>query len=201
MAFLIIIALPSFSDAKFDFYTHAKHIQNSPAKNSYMFTHIIQAPKTSPKELFDFFEHLDQNYLKLSPSHQSFDIQNVSKLEKNAIIDNTESAGGQHITHRYRVVDFIPNEYIKMVSEKSLVRGKAGFIPYKMRVKTIVEFEIVSENKHDSLVLSKLIITFPSKSKMVFANLGGTKKIWQAHFNEEMSNGNKLFRTKANANY
>jgi hypothetical protein len=150
------------------------------------------ANQVTPHTIYQFLKHIDRVYLQLSPAHQSFTLMNTTTICEGAIIENTEKAGFQQVCHRYTVETDTP-QHIVLVSPRSMV-SIGGIM--RMPVHVTVAFFIDNDATHVRL-RCELTLSFYKKIHEVAARLIGTYRIWNAHVQEEMENGRRIFMTAA----
>jgi hypothetical protein len=142
----------------------------------------------TPAKIFYFFQHLDKYYLNISKGHRKFKLLNADSLRQGVFIENEETAGGQYVKHRYRVVEFVKDRHIRLVSDPSMVTLWRGLLT--VPVTTTVEFEIDT-----NMISSKLTLKFRSRVAHSVADRMGTREIWGTHVKEEMENAAKIIRS------
>jgi len=95
---------------------------------------------------FKTYMKIREFYLDLSPGHRKYKIIGKNLLD-DMVIDIWETAGFQFVKHKYRVVELIPNECMKLVSEQSQVKVMGVF---KGTSRSEVEFRFSSTGMNNS---------------------------------------------------
>jgi len=122
-------------------------------------------------------------YLLLSPAHKKYEISGTD-LMKDVVIDVWESAGFQFVKHKYRVVEMVTNERMRLVSEKSKVKI---FGLFKGESRSEVEFSFRPIPDGTSKLGVTIQIVFPNWLRHLMARLFFIEAIWQSHAHEEMN--------------
>lgn len=146
----------------------------------------MQLENESADKIFYFFKHLDRYYLDISQAHKKFKV--LDGLKQGALIEVEETAGGQYVRHKYRVVKVVENRFIRLVSDPSIVEIWGGFL--KVPVKTTVEFEI-----KPNTICSRLTLEFRSGLLHSIAKWMGVREIWGGHIKEEMEGAAEVIRS------
>ena len=131
-------------------------------------------------------------YLQLSPAHQKYEMPDQS-LNAETIIDVWEEAGFQLVKHKYRVVDLVPGQRMRLVSEKSQVRVLWLF---RGQSRSEVEFRFTPEGESACTLGLTICIVFPNKLRHLLARLFFTQAIWQRHAEQEMGALARLMEAK-----
>lgn len=69
--------------------------------------------KTTPEKIFEFFEHMDENYLDWHPDHKKFRWETSRGLREGVIFYFEERIGGKLMKKTVRISRIIPNAYIE----------------------------------------------------------------------------------------
>lgn len=135
-----------------------------------------------------FFLHLDEYYLQLSPGNRKFSVRGGGPLSKGSLIDDEEEAGGQYATHLYTVLS-ATDSGLTMLSNPSIVRSG----DLTMAVPTRVRFDWKpAEGGGTILVGSRVELCFDSVLDRFVASRLGTEAIWQDHVVGEMQTAARL---------
>lgn len=121
-------------------------------------------------------------YLQLSPAHQKYEMLGTS-LNPETVIDVWEEAGFQQVKHKYRVVELVHGQSMKLVSEKSQVRVLWLF---RGQSRSEVEFRFIPTGEATCRLGLTICIVFPNKFRHLLARLFFTQAIWQRHAQQEM---------------
>jgi hypothetical protein len=121
-------------------------------------------------------------YLQLSPAHRKYEMQGT-KLNSETIIEVWEEAGFQLVKHKYRVVELVPGQRMKLVSEQSQVRVLWLF---RGQSRSEVEFRFMPAGETTCALGLTICIVFPNKLRHWLARLFFTQAIWQRHAQQEM---------------
>ncbi|RAP26155.1 hypothetical protein DID74_02425 [Candidatus Marinamargulisbacteria bacterium SCGC AG-333-B06] len=140
------------------------------------------------------FTHMDHYYLDFHTDHISFELLNETQLKEGVYIRNKEKSGVQYVVHHYRVdtffIDPIKQElYVSLVSNESKVTTLGIF---KMTVKSVVNFSLISLGDDTFKLKSSIILTFKNKKDLWLARFVKTRRIWQKHLAEELEAGSKI---------
>jgi hypothetical protein len=159
-----------------------------------MMEHEIITDQGSFDDSVLLFTHMDRYYLDFHTDHISFELLNEAYLKEGTYICNKEKSGWQSVVHNYRVdtffIDPIKQElYVSLVSNESKVTTLGVF---KMTVKTVVNFSLISLNDDTFKIKSSIIITFKDKKDLWLARLVKTRRVWQKHLEEELEAGSKM---------
>jgi hypothetical protein len=131
---------------------------------------------------FQAYMNVREYYLNLSPAHKRYEMSGTNLLE-DVVINVWETAGFQFVKHAYRVTELVPNERMRLVSERSQVRVLGLF---KGVTRSEVEFRFLpAEDDRTSLGLT-IRIVFPNWFRHLLARLFFTETIWRSHARGEM---------------
>ena len=159
-----------------------------------MMEHEIITDQGSFDDSVLLFTHMDRYYLDFHTDHISFELLNEAYLKEGTYIRNKEKSGGQYVVHNYRVdtffIDPIKQElYVSLVSNESKVITLGVF---KMTVKTVVNFSLISLDDDTFKLKSSIILTFKDKKDLWLARFVKTRRIWQNHLEEELEAASKM---------
>lgn len=132
---------------------------------------------------FSTYMHVREFYLQLSPAHKKYEMPGPS-LTPETVIDVWEEAGFQLVKHRYRVVDLVPGERMRLVSEASEVRVLGLF---RGQSRSEVEFRFGADGPDACKLGLSICIVFPNALRHWLARVFFTQAIWQRHAREEMT--------------
>jgi len=105
-------------------------------------------------------------------------------LGPETVIDVWEEAGFQLVKHKYRVVELVPDQRMRLVSERSQVKVLGLF---GGQSRSEVEFRFTPSGGSTCLLGLTICIVFPNKLRHLLARLFFTEAIWQRHAEQEMS--------------
>jgi hypothetical protein len=132
---------------------------------------------------FKTYMKVREFYLELSPGHKKYELHGTD-LHRDVTIDVWESAGFQFVKHVYRIVELIPGERMRLVSEHSQVRVLGLF---RGQSRSEVEFRFAPNGDAETRLGLTIRIVFPNRLRHLLARLFATEAIWQAHATEEMT--------------
>lgn len=144
---------------------------------------------------FSSYMQVREYYRQLSPGHQKYEMSGTD-LTKDVVIDIWETAGFQFVQHQYRVTEMVPNERMKLVSEKSKVKIM-GIFKGESRSEVEFRFQPTSEGKTNLSLTIQII--FPNWLRHFMARLFFTEAIWRSHALEEMSTLARIIEERFNA--
>jgi hypothetical protein len=143
-----------------------------------------RATAACPKEFsYNTYAQIREYYLELSTAHKKYEVCDSSPGEE-AVFNVWETAGFQFVKHRYRIVDVIPLERMRLVSENSEV---AIFGIFRSRTRSEVEFCFSDAPGNTTTLGLTIRIVFTSPIRQLLARVFFTEYIWQAHAREEMA--------------
>jgi hypothetical protein len=77
---------------------------------------------TTPDRIFEFFEHMDENYLRWHPDHLLFRWEKGRGLSEGVEFYFEERIGGQLLKKRVRFTHIEPNRHIEFAVTNPLIR-------------------------------------------------------------------------------
>ena len=132
---------------------------------------------------FQTYMKVREFYLQLSPGHKKYEM-NGTGLTPETIIDIWEEAGFQLVKHKYRVVELVPRQRMRLLSESSQVRVLGLF---RGQSRSEVEFRFTPRGDSECALGLTICIVFPNKLRHLLARLFFTQAIWQRHAEQEMN--------------
>jgi hypothetical protein len=78
--------------------------------------------RTTPDRIFDFFEHMDENYLRWHPDHLLFRWEQGRGLREGVEFYFEERIGGQLLKKKVRFTRIEPNRHIEFAVTNRLIR-------------------------------------------------------------------------------
>jgi len=132
---------------------------------------------------FQTYLKIREFYLLLSPGHKKYEM-NGTGLTSETIIDIWEEAGFQLVKHKYRVVELVPRQRMRLLSESSQVQVLGLF---RGRSRSEVEFRFTVTGESECALGLTICIVFPNKLRHLLARLFFTRAIWQRHAEQEMN--------------
>ena len=139
--------------------------------------------KCPVESAFGTYMKVREFYLKLSPGHKKYEMQGHA-LTPDTIIEVWEEAGFQLVKHKYRVIELVPRERMRLVSEASQVRVLGLF---HGQSRSEVEFRFRSIGTSECSLGLSICIVFPNRLRHLLARLFFTEAIWQRHAEQEMA--------------
>lgn len=136
-----------------------------------------------PDFAFQSYMQVREYYLQLSPGHKKYEMTGTDLL-KDVVIDVWETAGFQFVRHQYQVTALVPNEQMKLVSEKSQVKVLGLF---KGESRSEVEFRFRPAADGKTKLGLTIQIVFPNWFRHFMARLVFTEAIWRSHARAEMN--------------
>ena len=136
-----------------------------------------------PREFaFHTYMKIREYYLQLNPDHKKYELSGTD-LVRDVLIDVEEEAGFQFVRHQYRIAEFIPNELMTLISEKSRVKV---FGLFKSQSRSEVEFRFSSSSENETVLRLTIRIIFTNQLRHFLARLFFTETIWRHHARKEM---------------
>jgi hypothetical protein len=132
---------------------------------------------------FQTYTGVREFYLQLSPAHKKYEMHG-KKLTEDVVIHVWEEAGFQLVKHEYRVVELVPRERMRLVSENSRVRVLWLFTGYS---RSEVEFRFSALSRTETALGLCISIVFRNKLRHLLARLFFTEPIWQSHARQELA--------------
>ncbi|MEW5888694.1 MAG: hypothetical protein AB1768_06525 [Pseudomonadota bacterium] len=131
---------------------------------------------------FQTYMGVREFYLELNPGHKKY-VMHGTSLTPETIIEVWEEAGFQLVKHQYRVVELVPRERMKLVSEAGQVRVLGLF---RGKTRSEVEFRFNPMGESQCSLGLTICIVFPNKLRHLLARLFFTEEIWRRHARQEM---------------
>jgi len=132
---------------------------------------------------FETYMKVRDFYLQLNPGHKKYEMSGTD-LMKDVVIDIWETAGFQFVKHQYRVAELVPNELMRLVSEKSQIKIW-GLFNAESRSEVKFLFHFTSDGQ-TNLGLTIQIVS-PNWFRHLLARLFFTEPIWRSHARAEMN--------------
>ncbi|MBN2040447.1 MAG: hypothetical protein JW864_10415 [Spirochaetes bacterium] len=148
--------------------------------------HSIESPKNI-NYTFNFIRNnLSEVYTDIAKGHKYFRIRNGGELKVGSVIDCSEEAGNQSVTHEYHVTDLVKNKKIGYYSEGSKVSVELPWETIQSKSNTYVYYDF-TDTGNDTTVLKLTIgIQFTNSfDKFLSVSTGGIIP-WEKHCIEEM---------------
>ena len=141
---------------------------------------------------FQTYMKVREFYLQLSPAHKKYEM-NGTGLTPETVIDIWEEAGFQLVKHKYRVVELVPGQRMRLLSESSQVRVLGLF---RGQSRSEVEFRFTPTGESECALGLTICIVFPNKLRHLLARLFFTQAIWQRHAEQEMNALSRLTESR-----
>lgn len=141
---------------------------------------------------FQAYMKVREYYLQLSDGHRRYEMSGTH-LTRDTVIEIWETAGFQYVKHRYRVVELIPNQRMRLLSEHSEVRVLGLF---KGESRSEVEFRFDDHVPAGTAMGLTIRIVFANRLRHLLARLFFTETIWAAHARQEMEALARIMETR-----
>jgi len=165
------------------------------AKNSIVVGAVVKT-NCIQEQAFEEYLNVKDYYLELSKAHKKYEI-NGDELLKDAVIEIWEKSGFQLVKHKYKIIELVPNERMKLISEKSDTTVLGVF---KSHSRSETEFTFSPLSDISTELCLSINIIFPNKFRHLLARVFFTKLIWQAHANDEMKELAKIIEKRVAIN-
>lgn len=158
--------------------------RQQPRAYHYSFSVVIDRPVT---EVFNFItDSLSYYYSDLAKGHERFEVVGGGSMRQGSIIVCSERAEMEHVTHRYEVLEFEPNERLHYVSPETEVLIKTKKRDIEGSSSTYVYYDFAQVDEGSSRVDLTIIVQMPNNFLKMMGKLTRSERRWYDHAVEEL---------------